>query len=309
MGISIMSGSFKNSMKLAVKERPWIADVIAAMLGALVLVVLEFSKAQGYLSETIVLVLRPLGAALWAAAAVSFIIRLTQGVKQSSASTLMLVPKEFSPYRGDYSDRKFRAHEVDMLGVLVWAQLEKLAGPERERLRTALTSKGSKIRILILDPRAEYVKLRASEVYSGDAEESAERVFRSRIRQSIERCKLIYEDLKRAHDQNVLKTDYETGGRLEIRVTDHPPGIWMYRTDDEIMWGFYSSAKTATDSRTLELRSESDIAFFEELRDHFDKLWHTGTMDRTGDQSFLVRFGAPNPGPVLNKDLTELLLT
>ncbi|MGB6065410.1 MAG: hypothetical protein WBG50_11410 [Desulfomonilaceae bacterium] len=271
----------------------WQTDALIAAAGLLIVVVAEGYLRPIKLMENVHPLLTAIATGILAASLTSLIIRKTH--PRHIPDVVTIEPEGKTPLRGHYSERKFEASEIDMMAVLNAAQLQLIANKEPHQMLRRVEF-GACFRILCLDPRCDYVRIRSKQIYRNDPT-----IFKKRIMESVVYAADIFENLKKE------TLDISKAGCLEIRITDHPQNIWMYRTDDEILWGIGISYDTTSKGRTLSSKRESEPRFFDQCTKHFNSLWDAGTGDKPGSESYLTRFAFPDYTAELNRGLLKEL--
>lgn len=257
----------------------------------------HFSGQNNLIGPQIKGILIATGTAFIAASLTNLLIRRTQS--EADTSIIRIEKSGKSPFLGHYLDRMHETDEIDLLAVLNAMPLRHLSSEQGLKDLMKNIRRGSKFRIIILDPRCDYVQIRANEAYRGDVEN-----FKKRIRESIEQVEKIGK-----YFQMKFKPDFFSCGTLEVRICDRPQNIWMFRTGNEILWGFIPSYDTNTKSRALSFVKESDEEFFDQFLKHFDALWESlsSNQPEKGGCILLVHF--PNDISIAEDLLKELKAT
>lgn len=154
---------------------------------------------------------------------------------------------------------------------------------------------------MFLNPLAAHVKQRAVE----DGVEVAE--LETILKQSMVYCVKICKKLEKLYQSAVDSEIFDRSktGSLEIKAIDMCPHCTIYRTDDVLLWGIYTSASRGLDCAVLRVPREQNI-LFGQLSNHFDKLWDKSLSGVSGT-NWVVRYYEPDV-PRLNQEIVKNVL-
>ena len=202
----------------------------------------------------------------------------------------------------EYRDRKYSAQRVDILSMALIGALDELATDGDHKLLDRVLFHNAQVRMMFVTPTSEYVRQRAIE--DGEPSEQLQMRLRGAVRRAVE----IYERLKARHGaaEREGRIRATAVGSLEIRVTDFCPHFTIYRTDDSILWGIYTSASKGLYSSVLQVQ-RSHGALFEQIGKHFDCLWQLHRLGRAAEDSYLVKCHS-QLAPCLNEQFVDEIL-
>ena len=247
------------------------------------------------LSDTLKSVLEALGAGLVAATVAAHIISRMWKSPSLNPDVITIELQADTPLHGGWVEQRGHAKEIDGLAILHQSLLQELAfNRSKERIMQIAT--GKKMRLLLLDPRSEYLVLRAKDIGATPSD------LEKRCHNSIKYCFHIWAALS----EHVRKGDQAYHGKFEVRLFDRPPGIWMYKYDDEILWGLMPSYKPIFESAVFRLSSASNNHVFNQFIAHFEELWRNGCSE-SNDENYLLKYSELGE-LVLNESLFEKLL-
>ncbi len=272
-------------------------DIIVTLVGIAVLLLAGYTR-----STLAVSLLQALGTSLVAAGIITFLMRKVHARDDVEKDKVEIAGFSRLDLENEYIRRKYSAHQVDILSVALGGVLEELATDSRERMLKRTLFDGARVRLILLSPMADYVKQRAAE----DAVSAAE--VQAALKQSVAHCAAIYDRLGklfRDADRN-RSFEREKMGAIEIRLTDLCPHFTTYRTDGEIIWGLYTSAQRGTFSPALRVTRQQSY-LYEQLQNHFDRLWDKTLVGKANDDNYLVRFYGPAQ-PLINERLFSRIL-
>jgi|GEM_PF-1475212 len=269
-------------------------DIIVVLSGIAVLLIM------GYIPDpTIKTLFEAIGTSLIGAGFVTYLLR--RFYSDEPDDMVKIVSDNRTILDSEYRQRKYKAHETDIVSIALSGALSELATDPTERMLKRIIFDRAKVRLLFLSPTAGYVKQRAME----DAVAVDE--LQDTLKESVVCCIKIFTRLNNLYTiascNNTLQRDKM--GTIEIRLIELCPHFTIYRTDNDILWGIYTSAHRGLFSPVLQVPKEQHM-LYEQLIGHFNKLWDKNMTTPNGDNC-LVRFYDPHV-PTLNESLfTEVL--
>jgi hypothetical protein len=190
-------------------------------------------------------------------------------------------------------DLKYKAAKVDLIGVSLNHVFKELINDPRQGIIDRLLSHNLQLRLFILHPDSIYLEQRARE----DKLDIAKLV--ERQRQAVRLCVDFYEQLRARYDsaKDLGILDTHMTGSLQIKLLDFCPYITIYRVDDDIFWGLYTSHTTGVDLPLFKTSMNHDPGLYKHLHEHIH-----GLMDR--DLKYPDLVSMPEMGePCLNEGL------
>lgn len=124
-----------------------------------------------------------------------------------------------------------------------------------------LLNRGGHVKLLILDPESEFVKIRASETPNVHKDADA---FRSEIEHS---CIARFKSFVEASNKT---------GTAELGLYDRSPGVCIYATDDVMFVSPFLSELDAVSAPQVELAANS--AGYSIFLEHFNKVWEDAKL-------------------------------
>jgi hypothetical protein len=239
-----------------------------------------------------------IGTALVAAGLSAFLIWRFHSKTTDDEQRVSIISGNRIDLESEYVRRKYVARELDIVSIALAGALEEMANDSTERILKRVLFDRVKIRLMFLSPSAGYVTQRATEdgVSISDLE--------NELRRSVEYCASIYRRLEGLFREASTSRTFrrERMGALEIRLMDMCPHYTIYRSDEEILWGIYTSAQRGYFSSVL-LVTKKHKELHEQLVSHFDSMWDKSR----GDGHYLVRFYGPAAPQVNESLLTQIL--
>lgn len=293
-------------MSTVKRLRRWqkIAELIALLFGFVFLLVgvlvhgADSRVELPYWKSLLSAVMENAGTGLIAAGVVSFIVLRLQGARLVESVTL-LANKRLK-LRHLYASRRRKAAYVDIIAMALVDTLEELASPSGAKLLKRVIYNGVRCRMIFLSPSSPYVAMRATE------EGVSEDELRDTLVKSVRRCGEIYEKLRVMYEKAVGSDRFDRSGigDFEVRVVDICPHFTMFRADDCVYWGLYTSTGRGYHQSAFEVkRVQPNLPgsiLCDQLNDHFHELWsRCGSSVGCGS---IFRFDGLH-GPALNGDL------
>lgn len=266
------------------------------LLSGMVLILLK-----GYIPVAIFQdLLQAIGTAFFSAGFVGIILRRIKQEKEEN--TLKVATYNRITLSDEYKERKYRAEKVEIVSIALSGALEEISSDSNSKFLNKILFGNVNARLIFLSPLSDYVKQRAIEDNVSKDE------LRTILEQSVKEVKQIHKKLLSLYEEAYAERKLLPGkvGSLEIRIIDHCPHFTLYRTDEDILWGIYTSETRGTNSAVLNVNKENQ-RLFNQLTGHFDTLWHSTIAGVEKEGNYLLRFYYPSK-PKHNTQLEELLL-
>lgn len=259
-------------------------DVIVTIAGLCVLLLIGYVP-----SPTSRAFVEAIGTSLVAAGLIAILMRLVH--REEQREVIKVIAEDRNALNSEYHDRKYFARETDVMSVALSAALNELVNDSEDRLLRRVINDGAQVRLMLLAPSAPYTQQRA------DEDDVPHEELCTVLRHSIDQCKRVHDKLVRLHDDTGAqpRARRHPRGLFEIRMLQMCPHFTIYRTDDQILWGLYTSAHRGQFSPVLEV-VRSRTLVFEHLVGHFERLWNLSR------RHWLVRYHDTYK-PTLNDEL------
>ncbi len=276
-----MRTRFRASMHTAI-------DVILVLIGFIVLLLIGYVQTQTAKEQ-----IAALATSLIAAGLIDFLVRSLHD--EPTAQTIEMASDTRAKLDRSYRKRKYEAAETDIVSVALMNVLEEIAHDEDDKFLKHIVFDGAKVRLAFLSPSASYVRQRATE--DGVPEED----LKATLQDSVRSCMRVFERLQAVYEAAADRRAHEPhgAGMFVIRAVDLCPYFSINRTDDEMLWGLYTSNHRGVYAPVFHVKRTS--AVFEKLTTHFERLW------TLSDQRDVVRYYHPSR-PTINRPLVAQLL-
>ena len=272
----------------------YLIDIIVFLFGFI------FLLLMGYFSNTTIKELfEALGTSLIAASIVSLLIRRIYFNHPKKEIEYITSNRKSIEQR--YIKLKYNAHELDVVSIALVNLLIEFSSESDTRLINRILFGKANVRLMFLSPTSSFIQQRAIE--DGLSESELKEI----IKNSIINCIKIFAQLKKFHgiasSKGTLRP--ENSGNFEIKLIDMCPYFTIFRADDEIYVGIYTSALKGPDSSVLRV-GKKQYSLYDQFRKHFDKLWDT-TITNFETGNFIIRYHGPH-SPILNIELVNDIL-
>ncbi|MDJ0601606.1 MAG: hypothetical protein QNJ37_22515 [Crocosphaera sp.] len=226
--------------------------------------------------------LDPVGIGLIASGGVNFLDKvLAQENNEDSGSKVEILATQRIRVDARIHDKKYSAKKIDIVGVNLNNCLREIVEePHKQMIKNIFSGKTERLRLLFVDPNAQFISQRALEDGIPESE-----IIR-RQRESIRMCISFYKLLKYERDQRHHNHETDGNCNVEIRLIDFCPHITIERYDDECYWGLYTSDDVGVHSAIFKISSKGNDILFEQLKKHFSGL-QTKRFDDTQDNLLL----------------------
>ncbi len=276
------------------KSNILLINTLVSLLG---LVIVLIGIVFGENNPKVKAFLDPVGIGLIASGGVNFLDKVfTQENDEDSSNTIKIVATQRTNLDPRIHYKKYSAKKIDIVGVnLDQCLREILEDPHKKMIKNIFSGKTERLRLLFVDPNAQFISQRALE----DGVRESEIV--GRQRDSIKMCIEFYKLLKYERDQRLHNNETNGHCKVEIRLIDFCPHITIERYDDQCYWGLYTSDDIGVHSAIFRVSSKENDVLFEQLKKHFYGL-QTKHLDDTQDNRLLsMTLGKP----WLNEPLVE----
>jgi|SRR5579884_146594 len=231
-----------------------------------------------------------------------YVAFLRQRYLKQQPSEIRVEAEQRASLDDEYRERKYLAHNIDIIGIAMSRALQELA--TEDRLLEHILCGRAHMRIMFLSPVAGYVERRAHEdgktvrELSEILEQSL--LYCARPRNNSVEGQSNPEIYRRLSDlyktaMNMKQLTLPNAGSLEIRLIDSCPHYTIYRTDEDILWGLYTSDTTGLYRAVISVPQKQNI-LFGQLMGHFDTLWNECA------ERWIIRYRGLDQ-PQLNSDL------
>ncbi len=264
------------------------------LLSGVVLVLLKAYVPQEAFKD----LLQALGTALFA---VGFVGILLQRLQVPKKNTVEIATHSRSKLAEEYKTGKYKAKKVDIASIALSGALNEIASDAHDRFLKRVLLENLRSRLIFLSPKSGYVLQRALE--DGKQPHELTKI----LSESVREVRRIYEKLADMHEDAVRGGGINSNmvGSLEIRVMDHCPHFTLYRTDDQILWGMYTSNTRGINSAVLRV-GDNNRELFTQLMKHFDTLWMRSIDGQ--ESNTLLRYHDNSGPPTYNEELERFIL-
>lgn len=205
------------------------------------------------------------GTGLLAAGAVNILDRsLTLEAPGAPKERIEVVSEKRVMIPGPIIDLKYNARKVDLIGVSLNHFLKELVNDPRQSLITRLLRHNLQLRLFFVHPASKYLEQRAFE----DNLDLARLI--EGQQEAVRLCTEFYRQLKGEYDR-LLKNgelDEHLVGSLQIILLDCCPYTTIYRVDEEIYWGLYTSATSGVNLPLFKTSMSQDPTLFRQMHEH-----------------------------------------
>jgi len=218
---------------------------------------MEFSGVLGDVLEAV-------GTGLIAAALVSYLIR--RFYTEEKGETVELAAEARVTMEDEYKRKRRETQKHEVVAVALTGALKQYR--DEKSLLENIFRRGSKVRLLFLSPESPFIPQRAREdgVTNDD--------LRKRQRESVKLAIDVGNQLLGLYENAVSSSSLDSGevGSFEIRLMTECPYCTLYMTDNEILWGLYTSNRRGFDSAVMRLTRGVGVVA-RQLEEHFEYMW------------------------------------
>jgi hypothetical protein len=195
---------------------------------------------------------------------------------------------------------KYQSEKVDILGVSIADVLKEFTQGSRHEMIGRILRHSTRLRLLLVHPDANFLIQRAREDHVSWDE------LHTRQLKSVEMIVAFYKLLLEAYQRDSHSDSLSTGnvGSVEIRLINACPYMSIYRVDNTIYWGLYTTYKTGEDSPLFFSKKLDKEGMFEILKDHVYGL----LPKEETDNLYLLKMIIKDQPPILNRTLVDRLL-
>jgi hypothetical protein len=283
----------RGAMKLS-HEKIIYLNIILALSG-LFLVAVGIILSGSWLQ----ILFEAVGTSLIATGLVNFVDKFFHESKTDSISIISIHRAQIN--RSLY-DEKYNVRRVDILGISITNVLKEFIRDPEQQIIERVLKQNLRLRLNFIHPETEYLEhQRAIE------DHISWETLHSRQIKSVEMVVLFYKMLLDAYRKENTGKLLRTGsiGSVEINLLHCCPYISIFRADEKIYWGLYTSNKTGEASPLFLTEKQEEEGMFEVIKEHYYGLLNN---EKDPDNSYLVKFIIKDNEPILNIPLAEKLL-
>lgn len=195
---------------------------------------------------------------------------------------------------------KYQSEKVDILGVSIADVLKELTQGSQHEMVDRILRHSTRLRLLLVHPDASFMIQRAKEDHV-----SWDDLYARQLK-SVEMVVKFYKLLLSTYQRESKAGTLSTGnvGSVEIRLINVCPYISIYRVDNTIYWGMYTTSKTGEESPLFLSKKMDKDGMFELLKDHV-----YGLLPKEDPENlFLVKMIMKDHPPMLNRPLVDQIL-
>lgn len=195
---------------------------------------------------------------------------------------------------------KYQHEKVDILGVSIAAVLREISEDPQNEMVDRILRHSTRLRLICVHPESPFLVQRASEDHVSWEDlhnrqiQSAENIVRF-----FKRMRLAYQ---RESEAGTLR--HSNVGSVEVRLINNCPYLSMYRVDDTIYWGLYTTSKSGHESPLFMSKKLDKDGMYELLKDHIYAL----LSNEGADNYTLIKMAMKDQPPTLNRALAEQIL-
>ncbi|MCC6300061.1 MAG: hypothetical protein IT314_12240 [Anaerolineales bacterium] len=195
---------------------------------------------------------------------------------------------------------KYQHEKVDILGVSIGSVLKELADDPQNEMVDRILRHSTRLRLMCVHPESPFLVQRAHE------DQTSWEDLHHRQIQSVEKIVKFYKNLDTAYQRETMLGTIRHGnvGSVEIRLINDCPYLSVYRVDDAIYWGLYTTSKSGHDSPLFMSRKLDKDGMFELLKDHIYAL----LSSEGADAGTILKMAMKDRPPTLNRLLAEQIL-
>jgi|GEM_PF-6903117 len=236
-------------------QKPILLDYLLVVIG---IVMLAF--IQDLPNVRLQSIVQAIGTSFTAGGILNWLLRnlLKNEDSNEKIPDLVLVSPSRSAIASELYQSKYSSQKVDVMGISVTGALRDYSSSSL--LAESIVSRNVRIRVLFMNPFSDAVSTKNWE--DGiTADELKERLVRS-----VLMCKDIWDKIHLV--ANNRSPNQPVRGSISVKLIDHHPLHGIYRCDEKMYWGMYTSARKGTDLPLVEVSGAAS----ERLKEHF--VWH-----------------------------------
>ena len=244
------------------KSKILLINTVVGLVG-LILVLISITTEN---NPKMRVLLEAVGTGLIASGGVNFLDKLfTQETSENDMSKLIkILDTQRSKIDSSIHEKKYSATKVDIVGINLNNCLKEIVDDPRQRMiKHIFSGKAERLRLLLVNPNAPFIKQRALEDNMSEVE------LKRRQQDSIKICISFYKKLREKRQDAIKKDEFNGTSYVEIRLIDFCPHITIERIDDESYWGLYTSDTIGINSPMFKACKNENDALFEQLKKHF----------------------------------------
>lgn len=195
---------------------------------------------------------------------------------------------------------KYEREKVDILGVSIAAVLREFTDDPQNEMVDRIIRHSTRLRLICVHPDSPFLRQRAREDRVSWEELHARQV--ASVERIVKFYKLLFSSYQRENTAGTLK--HGNVGSVEVRLINDCPYISLYRVDDSIYWGMYTTSKSGHESPLFLSNKQDKDGMFELLKDHLYAL----LANEGADEMTLISMPMKDHPPKLNVLLAEQIL-
>jgi hypothetical protein len=195
---------------------------------------------------------------------------------------------------------KYEHEKVDILGVSIAAVLREFTEDPQNEMVDRVIRHNTRLRLICVHPESPFLRQRAREDRVSWDDLHARQI--ASVERVVKFYKMLYSSYQREHEAGTIK--HGNVGSVEVRLINDCPYISLYRVDDAIYWGMYTTSKSGHESPLFLSNKQDKDGMFELLKDHLYAL----LSNEGADELTLISMPMKDHPPKLNVLLAEQIL-
>ncbi|MCC6567701.1 MAG: hypothetical protein IT315_00535 [Anaerolineales bacterium] len=195
---------------------------------------------------------------------------------------------------------KYLHEKVDIMGVSIAAVLREISEDPQNEMVDRILRHSTRLRLICVHPESPFLIQRAHEDHVSWEDLHNRQVL------SVEKIVKFYKALLSAYQRETLAGTlrHSAIGSVEVCLTNDCPYLSIYRVDDTIYWGLYTTSKSGHESPLFMSKKLDKDGMFELLKDHIYSLLSNDNKDNFT----LIKMAMKDQPPTLNRALAEQIL-
>lgn len=195
---------------------------------------------------------------------------------------------------------KYQHEKVDILGVSIAAVLREISEDPQNEMVDRILRHSTRLRLICVHPESPFLSQRAREDHVSWDD------LHNRQMQSVENIVRFFKRMQSAYQRETVAGTlrHSNVGSVEVRLINDCPYLSIYRVDDTIYWGLYTTSKSGHESPQFMSKKLDKDGMFELLKDHIYALLST----ENGNNFTLIKMAMKDQPPTLNRALAEQIL-
>ena len=195
---------------------------------------------------------------------------------------------------------KYEHEKVDIMGVSIAAVLREFTDDPQNEMVERIIRHSTRLRLICVHPESPFLVQRAHEDRVSWEDLHARQI--SSVEHIVKFYKLLHSTYYREHEAGTIR--HSNVGSAEVRLINDCPYISIYRVDDTIYWGMYTTSKSGHESPLFVSKKLDKDGMFDLLKDH---LYALLTKEK-GDDLTIIKMPMKDQPPTLNRPLAEQIL-